>query len=76
MNINVYFILFLILSLESFILFAYSTLKVKNGFAQTFSFLCLAMSIYQFFYAFDYLRLSHDTIVFHHLLTGSWRRPF
>ena len=64
MNINVYFILFLILSLESFILFAYSTLKVKNGFAQTFSFLCLAMSIYQFFYAFELASPSGESIIF------------
>ena len=64
MNINIYFILFIILSLESFILFAYSTLKVKNSFAQTFSFLCLAMSIYQFFYAFELASPSGESIMF------------
>ena len=64
MNFNIYSTLLLILSLEMFGLFVYSIFQRKNSLSSVFSFLCLSMTIYSFFYAFELMSDSLEKIKF------------
>lgn len=64
MNFNIYSSLLLILSLEMFGLFIYSIFQKRNSLSSVFSFLCLSMTIYSFFYAFELMSKSLEKIQF------------
>ena len=64
MNFNAYSTVLLILSGGMFGLFIYSIFQNRNKIATIFSFLCMAMTIYTFFYGLELMSTSVETIRF------------
>ena len=64
MNFNTYSTVLLLLSGGMFGLFIYSIFQNRNKIATIFSFLCMAMTIYTFFYGLELMSTSVETIRF------------
>lgn len=64
MNFNIYAEILLILSIMTFILYIYSVFQARSKLASAFSNLCLAMTIYIFFYSLELMSTKIITINF------------